>query len=58
MHEVLKSSGWSPDSLSGPDVEAYNGGSYRFKNDIAENLKYTDKEFPASYDSLIARQNI
>jgi hypothetical protein len=34
--------GWSPDALSGPEVEKFNGGSFKYPGDIDEKLKYTD----------------
>ena len=51
-------SGWEPDSLSGPDFERWKGGTYKYPNDIDESLKYTDNEFPPTYDSLIKQENM
>ncbi len=44
--------------MSGPKREKYQGGSYKFKADIDEKLKYTDNEFPAEFSSLIKEENI
>jgi hypothetical protein len=42
LHEIVKK-GWEPDALSGPEYERFNGGSYKYPGDIAENLKFTDR---------------
>jgi hypothetical protein len=57
LHSIVKV-GWEPDALSGPEYDRWNGGSYKYPNDIAENLKFTDREFPANFNSLIAQENI
>ena len=44
--------------MSGPQRQRYQGGSYKYKADIDESLKYTDKEFPADFSSLIKEENI
>ena len=57
LNNVLKSSDWAPDAMSGPQREKYQGGSFKYKDDIDEKLKYTDKEFPADISSLLKEEN-
>lgn len=44
--------------MSGPQRKKYDGGSFKFKGDIDDKLKYTDNEFPTNFSSLIKEENI
>jgi hypothetical protein len=53
LQTLARSSDWEPSAMSGPERERYYDGNFRYKNDIDERLKFTDKEFPPDFSSLI-----